>query len=148
MRRIASVVLLIIGAWMLACGVMVAGLDFGDGGVRQLAPAGVMAGVALPFLLLGGLASPGNRFSDLGITLTISAAVGGALVLMMWQTWSDPKFRQMMPPDKPLPNIQFALVPGFGAVLIIAGLGFGLWWLGRHRAQRQKPDLEAIFGDE
>jgi hypothetical protein len=148
MRRTASVILFIFGAWLLACGVMIAGFDFDGRPIVGLGSAGILAGVAAPFLLVGSLVSPGNRLADLGMTLMIAAAIGGGLGLMTFGTLNDPNFKQLMPPGQQLPILHFALIPGAAVVLIVAGAGFALWWFGRSRERRAKPDLERIFGDE
>ena len=148
MRRTLSVILFIVGGWMLAGGIMMAGFDFGFGTSVMLGIAAVMAGIAAPFLLLATFASPGNRLCDLGTTLMITAAAGGATAAATWSMASDPNFKRMMPPNQQLPKFEFALVPTSAAVLIVAATGFGLWLFGRSREQRQKPDFERIFGDD
>lgn len=147
MRRTASVILFIVGGWLLASGVMTAGFYVGEGAVAQFLPAAVMAGISAPFLLLGTWASPGNRLADLGMTLMVVAAIGGGLMLMMWLVTSDPGFKQLFPVDRPMPSFQFAPVSESAAVLLLAGGGYLLWRLGRKRARRDKQDLEHIFGN-
>ena len=148
MRRTLSIILFIIGGWMLAGGIMMTGFDFGFGMSMMLGMAGVMAGIAAPFLLLATFASPGNRLCDLGMTLMITAVAGGGTAATMWSMASDPNFKRMMPPNQQLPKFELALIPASAAVLTLAAAGFGLWLLGRSREQRQKPDFQRIFGDD
>ena len=90
MRRTVSVILFILGGWILAAEVMMAFIDLRFGVGAQLAMIGIYSAFALPFLLLAMWASPGNRFSDIGLTIMIAAGVGVALGLMMWTIWPIP----------------------------------------------------------
>ena len=147
MRRTASIILLILGGWLLASAMMMFGFDFGAGTSAVFIISGVVAAIATPFLLLGAFTSPGNRLCDLGMTLMITAGVGVGIDAMMWSMVSDPNFKLFMPPNQQVPQFGFAMIPAAAAVLLPGAAGFGLWWFGRHREQNTKPDLEQIFGD-
>jgi hypothetical protein len=140
---------LVIGGYLLASELMIAWFDF-EGPEGQLAAAAIMVMLAAPFLLLGTWASPGNRLAELGLTLMIVAAVGGAMALIMFVVLHDPGFKQLMPPNQPMPELHFALVSGVVNLLMIGGVGYALrrWGLERARVRREQPDLERIFGDE
>ena len=145
MRRTVSVILFILGGWILAAEVMMAFIDLRFGVGAQLAMIGIYSAFALPFLLLAMWASPGNRFSDIGLTIMIAAGVGVALGLMMWTMLADPNFRNLLPPGKPMPNLQFSLAYGVVNLLMVFAIGFASWSAGRSR--REAPDLERVFGD-
>lgn len=148
MRRVASIILLIIAGWLLVSGVTVAWFDFGEGPVMTLGMLGVMTLLCLPFLVLGIGVSPGNRVAELGMTLMVCAGIGATLGLMVVVTFSDPGFKQLLPPGQQLPQFKFALVPGLATNLVLGAVGFALWRFGRERARRHRPELERIFGDD
>lgn len=150
MRRFVCVTLFVIGGYLLASGLMIAWFDFGEGTAGQFAAAAMMGIAAAPFLLLGTWASPGNRLAELGLTLVIVAGVGGALALIMFIVVHDPGFKQLMPPDQPMPELHFTLLSGVVNLLMVGGAGYALrqWGLERARTRREQPDLERIFGDE
>jgi len=148
MRRAISVVLLIIGAWLLVAGLAVSWMDVGEGDFSgKVGAVAIMAAVAAPFLAVGIAVSPGNRTADFGMTLMVAAAVAGGLGLMMWMVFSDPSFRQLMPPGRQMPNVHIDPNWGIAGELIVGGAGYLLWYIGRRRERRGKPDFERIFGD-
>jgi hypothetical protein len=147
MRRVVSVILFIIGGWILAAQVMMGWIDLRLGLGAQLAMLGIYAAFSTPFLALGMWASPGNRFADLGMTIMVSAGVGVGLGLLMFMMLSDPEFKKLMPPDKPMPDLHFSVPFGLANVLLVAALGFAAWYFGRSRARAAKPDFEGVFGD-
>jgi hypothetical protein len=147
MRRVISVVLFILGGWILASEGMMAAMNFGMGFGAQLVFMGIVSAFAAPFLLLGLWVSPGNRFADLGVTIMIAAGVGAVLALMLVTVMSDPNFKQLMPPDRPMPNLHFSYLYGLMNLLIVGGLGLASWLFGRARVKDVEPDLERVFGD-
>ncbi|MBW0006572.1 MAG: hypothetical protein JO335_02545, partial [Sphingomonas sp.] len=82
-RRVASIILYVLGAWVLAAEMMMASADVGQTPAIALAMIGIMLAFAAVFLLLGLWASPGNRLAELGVTLIAAAIVGGLVVLML-----------------------------------------------------------------
>ena len=147
MRRIVSVVLFILGGWILAAEGMMAAMEFGLGIRGQLAVMGIITVFAAPFLLAGLWVSPGNRFGDLGVTLMISAGVGAVMTLMVASMFSDPHFRELLPPDRPMPRVHFSYEYGLLNVLLLGGLGLASWLFGRARTRDSQPNLERVFGD-
>ena len=130
-RRILSVVLFVIAGWILASGLMVAWMSFGQGLGIRLGVAGVMAAFSLPFLLLGTWASPGQRLPELGLTLMIAAGVGAALGLMMMLFMNDPSFVRLMPPNPKLAALKFAPISGGMVALALGGIGWVLFSRGK-----------------
>lgn len=147
MRRVASVILFILGGWMLTSEAMVAWLDMGEGIGAQL----LMLAIFLPFAavpLAGGTwASPGNRLADLGLTLMIVAGIAGFSALAILLAFNDPQVARMMPPDQPLPDLQLNPLLGTINLLLIAGAGYALWRKGRKRQRDKDAELERVFGD-
>src|SRR5262245_53759441 len=99
MRRAASIILFVLGGWMLSSEVLMAGIDFapgtGDGGV-QIAALAILVLFALPFFAVATWASPGNRWAELGLTLMITAGVGAAMALVVLMVLKDPSLKQFM----------------------------------------------------
>lgn len=147
MRRAISVILLCIGAWLLTCGVAASWVNFGEGLAAEFGVAGIMAAFASPFLALGTAVSPGNRCTDLGMTLMVAAGIAAALALIMWMVVTDPGFKQFMPPDQKMPDLRLAPISGLAIEFVVAAGGYLLWHFGRQQERREKPDLKRIFGD-
>jgi hypothetical protein len=147
MRRVLSVILFVLGGWILSGEIMMSGLDLGQGIGAQIGMAVFTIVFAAPFLLLGTWASPGNRFAELGLTLMITAGVGAFIALTMFLVMNDPGFRQLMPPDQPMPEFRFTPVFGLANLLVMAGGGYLLRRWALERARSEKPELERIFGD-
>jgi hypothetical protein len=147
MRRVLSIILFILGGWLLTGEAMVAGMDMGLAAVHQIITLGfVLAFAAIP-LGLGTLVSPGNRPAELGLTLMIVAGIALVSGLTTLLAFNDPQGAKLMPPDQPLPDI--ALNPLLGAInlLLIAGSGYLLWRKGRAHLRSRKAELERVFGD-
>lgn len=145
MRRAASVILFVLGCWILATEVMTAWLDMQAGLGAQLVGLGVFVGLAAAPLLLGAWASPGNRLAELGLALMIGAGVGATISLVLVMVLNDPGFAKVMPPDQPMPNFHFAPLFGLLNLLVIGGAGFALRRWAIARTRRDKPPLEQVF---
>lgn len=128
MRRIASVILFVMGGWLLTTQLFVASLDAESGSTDNVGIALIMMLIALPFLLLGAWASPGERWRELGLTMLI--AVGTSLVcgLSVLLALNDPGMKPFMPP---MPTIEFAPVWGFVNLAVVTLLGWSLYRRGR-----------------
>ena len=142
MRRAVSVILFILAGWVLSAGLMMAWIDLGEatGGAARIFVLGIFALFAAPFFLGAIWASPGNRLAEFGLALMIVAAIGAGLALVMFMAMNDPGFKQLMPPDQPLPDLRFAAVSGAATTLLIGGGGYlaRRWALARHRQQRSQ----------
>ena len=132
MRRAISVVLYVIGGWILASGLMIAWMNVGQSSGEQVAMAAIFWLFCAPFLLLGIWASPGERLRELGLTLLICAGVGAALAALMLLFFNDPTFMRLMPPNQKLPDLKFAPMSGLANILVAGALG---WWLYTGRAK-------------
>jgi hypothetical protein len=148
MRRTLSVILFIVGAWVLASEIMILFIDVGQPQGTSLAMVGILLAAGAPFLLLGMWASPGNRISDLGITMVIAAGVGGGCALTMFLMLNDPKFLLLLPLESPARNMRIALFPGAVNLVVLASVGWLLWSTGRRRQRRRTAEIGQIFGDE
>ncbi|MFL6726351.1 MAG: hypothetical protein ACJ8FS_07550 [Sphingomicrobium sp.] len=131
MRRALSVILLILGGWLLASEVLMAWINVGQPPATELGIIGIMLAFSAPFLLLGMWASPGNRFADLGVTMISAAGVGAAVAAITFIMLSDPGFTNLLPSDRPVPYFRVATVSGVLNLLIIGGGGWLLYRFGR-----------------
>ena len=132
-RRVASIVLFVLGAWLLAAEMMIAAADVGQTIETELAVIGIALVFAAPFLLLGMWLSPGNRLAELGATILAAALIGGLLGLTMFIMLSDPEFVKLMRAPNQPPNFRIAPVSGLLNLLAVAAVG---WWLQRFGKRR------------
>ena len=132
-RRVASIILFVIGAWVLAAEMMMASADVGQTPAIALAMIGIGLAFGAIFLLLGLWASPGNRLAELGATLIAAAVIGGLMVLMLFILLRDPEFMMLLPASSQPFNFRIALIPGIVNVAIIGAAG---WWLTRFARKR------------
>lgn len=147
MRRVASVILFVLGGWMLTTESAVAWLDMEQGMAAQFFTLAIFLVLAAIPLVLGTWASPGNRWADLGLTLMITAGVTAFVAVAILLAMNDPAVAKMMPPDRPLPDIAINPVFGFINLLLIAGGGYALWRKGRAHLRSKEAELERVFGD-
>jgi hypothetical protein len=130
MRRGCSVILLILGGWILgSVGVM--GLMPPEQEISPWVFVGMFAAFAAPFLLIGTWMSPGRRWPELGLTLMIAAGVSAFLVLTMAALSYDTEFQKLMP--EPMPKFDFTASAMIVSILAIGGGGYLLWRLGQRR---------------
>lgn len=126
-RGVISVILFVLGAWILSSGVLVAWMNVGQGLSMQLTMFGVFCAFSAVFLLLAVWATPGRRLRELGLTVLISAGVGGSMALVMALILSDPSFKRLMPPEQKMPDFKFAPLTGIAAVLVVGAIGWLLY---------------------
>ena len=136
-RRVASIILFVLGAWLLAAEMMMASADVGQTPAMALAMIGIMLLLAAILLLLALWASPGNRLSELGVTLIAAAVIGGLTVLMSFILISDPEFLMLLPASSQPFNFRIAPLPGFMNVAIVGAAGWWLQRLAKRRVTRQ-----------
>jgi hypothetical protein len=146
-RRVASVLLFVIGGWMLTTEAMVAWMAVGEGtGVQMFMIALFLLLAAVP-LAAGTAVSPGSRLADLGLTLMIVAGIATFVGLTMLLAFNDPQVAKMVPPDQPMPDMALNPILGTINLLLIAGGGYALWRKGRARQRDKDAELERVFGD-
>lgn len=124
MRRGCSVILFILGGWILSA-VGVLGLVPGDEQVSPWVLIAVVFAFAAPFLLIGAWVSPGKRLGELGLTMMIAAGVAAFIVLTMALISFDPAVRRFMP--EPMPEFDFSSPPMIAGLLLVGGIGYLLW---------------------
>lgn len=92
MRRLASLILFLLAGWLLSGALMMASISIGshESAAVRLGSVAVMSGLAALPLLLALIATPGNRFAELGVMLMIVAAVASGVVLTMVMVTRDP----------------------------------------------------------
>jgi hypothetical protein len=132
-RRFASIILFVLGGWLLTAEMMMASADVGQSPGMALSMIGVTLAFAAPFLLLGLWASPGNRLAELGATIITASIVGGLVCLTMLVTLSDPEFVKYMPASSAPPNFKIAPLPGLLNVIVIGGGGWLLYRFAKGR---------------
>jgi cation transport ATPase len=147
MRRVLSIILFVLGGWILSSEFMIGTLDFGQGLGVQFGMVAFMAVLAAPFLALATWVSPGNRSAEMGLTLMIVAGVGAFLGIVMFVVTHDPGIKQLMPPDQPMPEFRFSPIVGVVNLLVVGGGGYLLRRWAVKRAHDERPELERIFGD-
>jgi len=123
MRRGCSVILFILGGWILAS-VGVVGLIPADEQISPWAMVAVFGAVASPFLLLGTWMSPGRRLAELGLTLMIAAGVATIVMITMVAVSLDPAIQRLT--KAPMPAFDFTSPAAIGSLLMVGGLGFVL----------------------
>ena len=123
MRRVISVFLFVLGAWILSSAVMMAWMDLAESFSMHLAAVAFACAFAAPFLLLAMWASPGTRLRELGLTLLISAGIGGTFGLVMMLIVNDPSFLEFAPNSQELSALRFSPVFGACVVLVLGGVG-------------------------
>jgi len=128
--RSISILLFVLGGWMVMTAVMAAFIDVEPGVADNLLMLAIVAILAVPLLLLGAWASPGVRGREVGLTLLISAAIGAGCGLVALLVLNDPTAIRLMP--QPMPHIDLA--PAFGAVNLLLVVALG-WWLYRRRVR-------------
>ena len=148
MRRTLSVILLILGGWLLTSEVMISWISVGEPARTAFAMIGILLVLSAPFLFLGTWASPGNRLADLGITMVIAAGIGAGCALSASMMLSDPKFLMLLPLQSPARNLSLAPVSGAMNLIVIAGAGSLLWRSGRRREKRRTAEIGRVFSDE
>lgn len=133
MRRILSILLFVLGGWILASELFAAFIDVEPGVGDNLFLIALFGIIAAVPLLLGAWASPGERWSELGLTILISAGfgvVGGvsALAILL-----DPESKPYLPP---MPKMDFAVGIGAANLVVITAIG---WALYRTRSRATQP---------
>jgi hypothetical protein len=124
MRRLASVLLFVLGGWMLSGEILTAFIDVQPGLRDSVIFIGLFGLLAALPLLLGMWASPGRRVQELGLTVLLGAgfglfaAVGIALML------ADPKAKALLPP---MQGLGFAPVIGAANLVVLVAAGWLLY---------------------
>lgn len=124
MRRGCSVVLFVLGGWILSA-VGILGLVPED---EQLSPwllVAIVVAFAAPFLILGMWISPGKRIAELGLTMMIAAGCAAFILLVMAMLTFDPSARRFM--TEPMPEFAFDSPAMIASLLLMAGAGYLLW---------------------
>jgi len=127
-RRPLSILLFVLGGWLLTSELVAAFIDVAPGLGDNLMMMAVFAVLTAPLLLLGAWASPGRRRREFGLTMLIAAGLAIFCGLITILFVNDPTAAPLMP--RPMPHVDLA--PVFGAVnlLLVAALG---GWLYRGR---------------
>ena len=126
MRRFFSILLLILGGWMLVTEAFIAGLALDSDGDAKLAIVATFTLLALVFLLIGAWVSPGRRWREVGLTLLICAGLATLTALSIVAMNRDRADLEKAL-GRPFPDLAFDPLLGIANLLLIAGLGYWLW---------------------
>lgn len=146
MRRVASVILFVLGGWLLASEGMIAWYDGGAGLGIQLAMVAWFLVIAAVPLALATWASPRNRLAELGLTLMVGAGVAAVCTLAVFVVMSDPAIAQMMPPDQQIPKV--AINPILAAINLVLIGGAVLRCAGRSPGRGTRSRSSSKFSTE
>ena len=124
MRRGCSIILFVMGGWLLSP-LAIVGMIQPDEDLSRWAAVAIFAVIAAPFLIAATWMSPGRRFAELGLTLMITAAVALLMVVSMAAIFFDPAMKRFMPPE--IYEFDFTSPAMIGSILMIGGGGFLLW---------------------
>ena len=126
MRRLFSILFLILGGWMLVTEAFIAGLALENDGGAKLAIIATFAVLALVFLLIAAWLSPGRRWREVGLTMLICAGLTAVSALSMAAMMRDrAELEKVL--NRPFPDLAFDPLLGLANLLLIAGLGYALW---------------------
>ena len=136
MRRAVSILLFVLGGWVLASEILTAFMDV-QPGLRDsaifIALFGALAAVPL---LLGAWASPGRRWQELGLTILLGAAFGLVAVGTIAVIMVDPGAKPLLPR---MQGISLAPVIGIANLLVVSAVGIALYRTGRRQAVSAAP---------
>jgi len=131
-RRTISVLLFVLGGWMLFGELFAAFFDVEPG----LLDSAIMVGIFIPIagapLLAATLLTPRHRWRELGLTILLAAGIGILAAAFVAAVMLDPAMARLMPP---LRELRFDAVFGFANLLVVSAVGL---WLYRRTAQH--PD--------
>ena len=138
MRRVASVLLFVLGSWMLVSELFAAFMDVQPGKWDSLFVTAIFVPISGAPLLAGALISPGrHRWRELGLTILLSAGTAAALAACIVAVMLDPRLARHM---SFLHEIRFDLL--FGAVNWLAVAAFGGWLYRRQPATLNETAVE------
>jgi len=124
MRRACSVILFVLGGWILSASGML-GLVSEAEQVSTWLLVAIVVAFAAPFLILGMWVSPGKRIAELGLTMMIAAGCAAFILLVMAMLTFDPSVRRFIP--EPMPKFNFSSPAMITSLLLIASVGYLAW---------------------
>lgn len=131
MRRALSLILFILGGWVLASEILTAFLDVQPGLRDSIIFIGVFGALAAVPLLLGAWATPGRRWKELGLTILLGAGFGLIAVATIAAVMVDPRAKPLLPSMR---GLTLAPVIGIANALVVVALGIALYRIGKPRA--------------
>jgi hypothetical protein len=124
MRRVVSILLFVVGGWMLMSEAIMTFVDLQLGLGAEALVMSLFAGLAAVPLLLGTWASTGRRWQELGLTILIAAGVGLFSGVSMIAIFADPGARPFLPP---MPKIAWTPIVGVVNLLVVGAIGWLLY---------------------
>jgi hypothetical protein len=130
MRRALSILLFLLGGWVLASEILTAFMDV-QPGVRDsvifIALFGALAAVPL---LLGAWATPGRSWRELGLTVLLGAGFGAIAVATIAAMMVDPEVAPLLPQMR---GLKLAPAIGIANLLFVCAVGIALYRTGKPR---------------
>jgi hypothetical protein len=124
MRRLASVLLFVLGGWMLSGEILTAFLDVQPGVRDSVIFIGLFGLLAALPLLLGMWASPGRRAQELGLTVLLGVGFGAFAAVGIGLMMVDPKAKALLPP---MQGLGFTPVVGAANLVVLVAGGLLLY---------------------
>jgi hypothetical protein len=128
MRRAASIILFILGGWVLASEILTAFMDVQPGVRDSVIFIGVFGALAAVPLLLGAWATPGRSWRELGLTILLGAAFGTIAVATIATIMVDPGAKPLLPSMR---GLKFAPAIGIANLLFVCAVGVALYRTGK-----------------
>jgi hypothetical protein len=130
MRRALSILLFLLGGWVLASEILTAFMDV-QPGVRDsvifIALFGALAAVPL---LLGAWATPGRSWRELGLTVLLGAGFGAIAVAAIAAMMVNPEAAPLLPQMR---GLKLAPAIGIANLLFVCAVGIALYRTGKPR---------------
>jgi hypothetical protein len=130
MRRALSILLFILGGWVLASEILTAFLDVQPGVRDSVIFIGVFGALAAAPLLLGAWATPGQKWRELGLTVLLGAGFGAIAVATIAAVMADPGAAPLLPSMR---GLSLAPVIGIANLAFVCAIGIALYRTGRPR---------------
>lgn len=135
MRRIVAAIFYVLGGWILMTAAFLGMIDVGLGLGPQLAMMGIAASIALPFLLVALVVTPGSWPRELGVTLMTVAIIDVVCAVSIAAVMYDPAARRLLPPD--MPDLRFNPFLGVATLAVLGAAGYALYKAVRPSAEVQ-----------
>lgn len=128
MRRLLSVLLFVLGGWLLSAEPAIAFIAFGGDEIKgKLFAAMIMLGIVAVPLAIATVVSPGDRWQELGLTILLSAAATAFCCLAIAAVFFDSGMKPFLADLPPTRNIVLAPVTGVLNLLALTGIGWLLY---------------------
>lgn len=128
MRRGLSVILFVLGGWVLMAEPVIAFVDFGPD-VPAALPIVILLFLVMAAVPLGIAValSPGDRRRELGLTILIAIGFAIFSAVCAAAIFMDPGFKQLAPLMPPMPKVAIAPIAGAANLVVVTAIGWFLY---------------------